>query len=90
MAPLLRPGALVSTDSDWTQLDQVAIPAPAPTGLAWMHFFTVNRAGIALIPSFLDACWNSCRGGDDIGPVLDTIDFSADLENWTTIESLDD
>jgi Tol biopolymer transport system component len=84
---------LMSTGSQWAELEKVDVHFQDPTSLSGSKRFSVNRAGIALIPSFIYPCEGSspCPGySDDEGEVLDTIDFSTDLTNWSTIESLDD
>lgn len=72
---------LVSTGSDWAELESHFSDREA----GWKSF-SVNRAGIAVVPSFIEECATLCYRGDG-GPVLDTIDFSTDLKNWSTIES---
>lgn len=84
---------LVSTGSQWAELEKVDRDFSESTLLSGFERFSVNRAGIALIPSFIYPCEGSspCPGySDDVGVVLDTIDFSTDLTNWSTIEILDD
>ncbi len=81
---------LVSTGSEWAELEKVDLVLGPATPL-FSKRFSVNRAGIALIPSFVSPCATSCTGPEsDEGLLLDTIDFSTDLTNWSTIEVLDD
>ena len=84
---------LVSTGSDWAELEKVDDHFSDPTSLSGFKRFSVNRAGIATMPSFIYPCEGSwpCPGYDeDQGSVLDTIDFSTDLTNWSTIEAFND
>jgi hypothetical protein len=74
---------LVSTGSDWSRLESHFSDREA----GW-KYFSVNRAGIALVPSFIDECATSCLEGDG-GQLLDSIDFGIDLKNWSTIKILD-
>lgn len=70
---------LVSTGSDWAELEKVDRHVLAPETQWGSKRFSVNRAGIALIRSF-----NANGSG------LDKIEFSTDLTSWSTIESLND
>jgi hypothetical protein len=83
---------LVSSGPDWAELEEVDILFAAPGDVGGSKRFSVNRAGIAVIPTFtdpIDPCAVSCTAGDAAPtPTLDTIDFSTDLTNWQTIESL--
>ena len=69
---------LVSTGSGWAELEEVDRHVLAPETQLGTRRFNVNRAGIALIRSF------------DANGALEKIDFSTDLTNWSTIESLND
>ena len=64
--------------SDWAELEKVDRHVLAPETQWGSKRFSVNRAGIALIHSF------------DANGVLEKIEFSTDLTNWSTIEGLID
>ena len=89
---------LVSTGSDWAELEKVDRQVLNLEAQSDFQHFSVNRAGIALVRSFHEACATGpcsevvLRGGEvlEMGPVLDTIEFSSDLTNWSTIDNLDD
>ena len=68
---------LVSTGSDWTELESVDIEFAAEPGSLTDQRFSVNGAGVAMIASYID---------DADSSTLDTIDFSTDLTNWSTIQ----
>ena len=69
---------LVSTGSDWAELENVDRHVLAPETQWGSKRVSVNRAGIALIRSF------------DANGVLEKIEFSTDLTNWSTIKGLID
>ena len=80
----------MSTGSDWAELDNVDIHFADPGSLSAKRF-SVNGAGVAMIRSYVDPCDGSypCPGytEDEAGVfVVDTIDFSTDLTNWSTIQ----
>lgn len=68
---------LASTGSDWTELESVDIGLAAEPGSLTDQRFSVNGAGVATIASYID---------DADSSTLDTIDFSTDLTNWSTIQ----
>ncbi|MFZ1490292.1 MAG: sialidase family protein [Ilumatobacteraceae bacterium] len=68
---------LASTGSDWTELESVSVEFAAEPGSLTDLRFSVNRAGVAMIHSYIDEADSS---------TLDTIDFSTDLTNWSTIQ----
>ena len=81
---------LASTRSDWAELEHVDVHFPDP-GSVTDRRFSVNRAGVAMIPSFILPCDGAypCPGYtlDEVEPsTLDRIDFSTDLTNWSTIQ----
>ena len=74
---------LVSTGFDWNELEsRVADHA------GW-NDFSVNAAGVATVPAYIEECATTCGRGDG-GSVFGTLDFSIDLKDWSTIETLDD
>ena len=86
-----HPGELlVSTGSDWAQLENVDVDFDPPSPSDHERRFGVNGAGVAMIPSFILPCDGAypCPGytqDEAERYVLDTIDFSTDLTNWSTI-----
>jgi hypothetical protein len=84
---------LVSTGPDWAELEEVNGRLDFSSSLSSVEGyerFSVNRAGIALVPSFIYPCVASCTVAEaDMPARLDTVDFSTDLTNWQTIESLE-
>jgi hypothetical protein len=70
---------LASISSDWTELENVDIEFAAEPDSLTRQRFSVNRAGLAMIASYIyiDEADSS---------TLDTIDFSTDLTNWSTIQ----
>jgi hypothetical protein len=68
---------LGSIGSDWTELESVGIEFAAEPGSHTDQRFSVNGAGVAMIASYID---------DADSSTLDTIDFSTDLTNWSTIQ----
>lgn len=85
---------LVSIRSGWADLETVADSFPDPTSNAGYQRFSVNRAGIAIMPSFIyPSCGGSwpCPGYDeDQSSVLGTSAFSTDLVTWSTTEALNE
>jgi hypothetical protein len=81
---------LVSTGSDWSELDIVDDFISSGTGRSGgVKYFSVNRAGIALNPSFTSPCEETiCVPVNDNRPITDKVAFSSDLTNWSTIELL--
>ena len=67
---------LASTGPDWTELGSVDVEFAAEPGSLTDQRFSVNRAGVAMIAAHIDEADSS---------TLDTIDFSTDLTNWSTI-----
>jgi hypothetical protein len=81
---------LASTGSDWAELENVEFDFSNPGSLPDSRF-SVNSAGVAVIHSFTEPCDGAypCAGytqDEADREVLDTIDFSTDLTNWSTIQ----
>jgi hypothetical protein len=81
---------LVSTASDWAELEKVDIGFGDDV-LDDSKRLSVNSAGVATIASFATPCngTSPCPGytpNEAERSVLDTIDFSTDLANWSTIQ----
>ena len=68
---------LAATGSDWTELDSVDTEFAAEPGSLTDQRFSVNGAGVAMIHRYIEGVDSS---------TLDTIDFSTDLTNWSTIQ----
>ena len=78
---------LVSTGSEWTELENVDHHLFDLPTTRHRKFFSVNNAGIASNHTFVELT-NTASNYSVF--VLDTVDFSADLTNWSTIESRDE
>ncbi len=82
---------LASTGSDWAELEKVGdVHFADPGGLSERRF-SINRAGVAMIPTFNLPCDGTypCPGytqDESERYTIDTIDFSTDLMNWSTIQ----
>jgi hypothetical protein len=76
---------LASTGSDWAVLEKVDSHPAFVHGPLLRVDFGVNRAGVAVLPSYTQ-CSTVCAGGEG-GEELDTIAFSTDLKHWSTIET---
>ena len=80
---------LASSGSDWAEVENVDVDFSDPGSLRDRRF-SVNGAGVAMIAWFIYPCDGAqpCPGytQNEDGAVLDTIDFSTDLTNWSTIQ----
>jgi hypothetical protein len=81
---------LAAIGSDWTELESVDIEFAAEPGSLTTQRFSINVAGVAMIPSYIVPCDGAypCPGytqEEADSSTLDTVDFSTDLTNWSTI-----
>jgi len=67
---------LASIGSDWAELEDADVNI-ADSGSLTTRRFSVNGAGVAMIASYID---------DSDRSTLDTVDFSTDLANWSTVQ----